>query len=87
MSLHQSELYNLRNRDWDPEVVGLTGLPRSILPLVCGVGTVLGELGAGVQRETGLGPVPVTTGASHDTASAFLAAPASGDCAVLSSGT
>jgi rhamnulokinase len=82
-----SQLYNLRQRSWDEELLALLDLPRRLLPKVLGAGTVLGHLSMQLQTETGLGPVPVVTGASHDTAAAFSAAGAGPDCAILSSGT
>src|SRR5208283_5056451 len=74
-------------RSWDKELLVRLGLPSRILPRVLGAGTILGTLGPEVQAETGLGAVPVMTGASHDTAAAFQAAFAPEDCAILSSGT
>jgi len=82
-----SQLYNLQHRAWDEELLALLGLPCHMLPRVFGAGTVLGCLSPKLQEETGLGPVPVVTGASHDTAAAFLAASGDQDCAILSSGT
>jgi rhamnulokinase len=49
--------------------------------------SVLSALHADRQRETGLGSVPVTIGASHDTAAAFMTQPPEEDGAILSSGT
>jgi sugar (pentulose or hexulose) kinase len=82
-----SQLYNLKQRTWDEDLMAQLDLPRHILPRVLGAGTILGPLEPHLQQETGLGPVPVVTGASHDTAAAFLAAAAGNDCAILSSGT
>jgi rhamnulokinase len=51
-------------------------------------GTMIGELAEALGEHTGLGPVPVIAVASHDTASAVAAMPASGeDVAYISSGT
>jgi rhamnulokinase len=82
-----SQLYHLQQRAWDEELLAQLDLPCHILPRVLGAGTILGRLDPQLQQETGLGPVPVVTGASHDTAAAFLAAVADHDCAILSSGT
>jgi rhamnulokinase len=82
-----SQLYNLKHRAWDEELLAQLDLPCHILPRVLGAGTILGRLQPHLQQETGLGPVPVVTGASHDTAAAFLAAAAGCECAILSSGT
>lgn len=82
-----SQMYNLQQRAWDEELLALLDLPSRILPRVFNASTVLGCLDRQLQEETGLGPVPVVTGASHDTAAAFMAASADQDCAILSSGT
>jgi rhamnulokinase len=82
-----SQLYNLQQRAWDEELLARLGLPFRFLPKVMGAGTVLGRLSAQLQSETGLGPVPIITGASHDTAAAFLAASGNEESAILSSGT
>ncbi|MDO9579190.1 MAG: FGGY family carbohydrate kinase [Bacteroidales bacterium] len=82
-----SQLYNIQERCWDTELLSLLGLPNHFLPRICSSGTVLGHLGPELQKETGLGRVPIVTGASHDTAAAFAAAARENDCAILSSGT
>ena len=82
-----SQMYNLKLAAWDEELLAWLDLPVRILPKVLGAGTIIGRLNPQLQRETGLGPVPITTGASHDTAAAFLAAAAGDDTAILSSGT
>ena len=82
-----SQMYNLQQRAWDEELLALVDLPSRMLPKVFDAGTVLGCLNPQLQEETGLGHVPVVTGASHDTAAAFLAASGDQDCAILSSGT
>jgi rhamnulokinase len=48
---------------------------------------VLSTLSKEIQKETGIGPIPVTTGASHDTAAAFLTVDGDETNAVLISGT
>jgi rhamnulokinase len=61
----------------------LDSLAASVPP-----GTVLATLLPEVQEETGLGPIPVIAGCTHDTAAAVAAVPAQGeDWAYLSSGT
>lgn len=82
-----SQLYHLKRRSWDVELLAGLGLPPAILPPVLGAGAILGTLSKEIRMETGLGLIPVITGASHDTAAAFEAAFAPADCAILSSGT
>lgn len=51
-------------------------------------GTLIGTLSEEVQKETGIGPIPVVAVAGHDTASAVAAVPAMNkEFAYLSSGT
>ena len=73
-----SQFYNPREKRWATELFEALGLPCRILPEVVAPGTKLGEhMGA-----------PVWASAGHDTASAVVAVPASGDDACyISSGT
>ncbi len=80
--------------EWSTALTGRLGLPRGILAPLREPGDVLGpllpEVAAEVGVESGAGPgVPVVAVASHDTASAVVAVPATstGDVAYLSSGT
>jgi len=82
-----SQLYRLDQRRWDAELLASLHLPAEMLPPVHSGCEALGSLSETVQKETGLGPVPVVLGASHDTAAAFSAANAQQDSLVLSSGT
>ena len=81
-------LLDQRSRTWSTEVCSAVGVPSDLLAPVTEPGTLLGRLTEEVQAGTGLGPVPVYTVGSHDTASAVLAVPAeSEDFAYISSGT
>jgi len=82
-----SQLYHLAGRCWDAELLESLHVPANALPPVHSGCTVLGFLSETIQKETGLGEVPVVLGASHDTAAAFWAAGADRDTLVLSSGT
>ncbi|MGI9428276.1 MAG: rhamnulokinase [Bythopirellula sp.] len=75
---------------WDTELLKQLGLPTEIFGPIVEPGTVLGRLLPEVAAATGVSPaIQVITPASHDTASAVAAVPASGnaDWAYLSSGT
>jgi len=74
---------------WDDELIARLGLPRRILPELVDAGTPIGFLLPGVATEIGIDPATaVTAVGSHDTASAVLAIPASGDdFAYISCGT
>ncbi|GAA0969846.1 rhamnulokinase family protein [Actinocorallia libanotica] len=77
-------LYDARTGTWSAEVIGALGLPAEILPPLRQPGTPSGLLGP----STGLPGVPLTAVASHDTASAVAAVPATnGNFAYISCGT
>ena len=74
-------LLGVRTREWDEDLIARLELPRSILPPLIEPGTTLGEA-------AGFPGLHVTTVASHDTASAVVAVPAtSPDFAYISCGT
>ncbi|MEU8892284.1 rhamnulokinase family protein [Streptomyces sp. NPDC048442] len=70
-------LLDARTRTWDAELLGLVGLSPALLAPFRAPGSPAGGLLPHVAARTGL-PVgtPVTTVASHDTASAVVAVPA-----------
>jgi len=76
-------------RNWDWELIDKFNLPRNIFPEIVEPGTILGPLLPSIASKTGLDKgIPVIASASHDTASAVISAPASGDSwAFLSCGT
>jgi rhamnulokinase len=83
-----SQMLDPTTRGWAYGLVRSFGLPEKILGTVVQPGTALGPLRASVAAETGLNAAPVIAPASHDTASAIAAVPASGDSwAYISSGT
>lgn len=89
-----SQLYDTTAHAWARDLIDAFRLPPHILPRVVAPGTVVGAIARGVADEVGIGsasvPIPVIAPASHDTASAVVAAPAVGgasDWAYISSGT
>jgi rhamnulokinase len=83
-------LLDARAGDWAWGVIERLGLPRRIFGELIEPGTEIGPLLRAHADAAGIdGGVPVLAAAGHDTASAFVAAPvsASGDAAILSSGT
>jgi rhamnulokinase len=77
-------LYEPGTGQWSDSLIGELSLPRGIFPDLTEPGTPAGLL----LPETGLGGVPMTTVASHDTASAIAAIPAETDhFAYVSCGT
>jgi rhamnulokinase len=82
-----TQLYDLDAGDWAWELMRRMNIPERIFPEIIPPGTQLGTLLPEVREETGLGEVPVTATATHDTASAVVAVPAEGSFAYISSGT
>ncbi|MFF7141048.1 rhamnulokinase [Streptomyces nodosus] len=75
-----TQLIDPRTRDWSHGVAGRLGIDLSLFAPLRRPGDPAGLLRPQVLEEAGLpGPVPVTTVASHDTASAVAAVPAAGE--------
>lgn len=82
------QLLNPQTREWDLELMQRLGLPTAILCPLVDPGTMTLPLSAAICAELGVQPIPVVAVASHDTASAVVAVPASSDNFVyISSGT
>jgi rhamnulokinase len=84
-----TQLIDPRTRDWAAGVAAELGLDLRLVPPLRQPGDRIGPLLPHVATETGLAPdTPVTAVASHDTASAVVAVPATGpDFAYISCGT
>jgi rhamnulokinase len=84
-----TQLLDARTGDWSRELIERFGLPAEIFPPVIEAGSILGGLLPHVADRTGLPrSTPVAAVASHDTASAVVAAPLEGaGAAFISSGT
>ncbi len=74
-----SNLLNPYTKNWDFDLIDRLGLPRDIFAPVIKAGEVYGTLSDEICEELGCEKVPVIACASHDTASAVVAAPASSD--------
>lgn len=83
-----SQMLDPQTRNWSHELIAAFGLPTQILGPLIQPGTALGPLRASIIEETGINAAPVIAPASHDTASAIAAVPASASSwAYISSGT
>jgi rhamnulokinase len=83
-----SQMMNPATKTWAYDLVKAFDLPVRLLGSIVTPGTVLGPLRASVATETGLTPMPVIATATHDTAAAVAAVPASDRTwAYISSGT
>jgi rhamnulokinase len=83
-----SQVFNPAAMGWDGRIISKLGIRPTLLQDIVMPGTMLGELTPDLAGEAGLPQVPVVAVATHDTASAVAAVPASGrNCAYISSGT
>jgi rhamnulokinase len=83
-----TQLYNPLKQDWDRELLARLGLDDALFQEVLLAGAPAGTLLPSLGRELGLGAIPVTATAEHDTGAAVAAVPAdSRDFAYLSCGT
>ena len=83
-----SQLIDAHTRGWSIDLVRRFGFPDRILGTLVPPGTVLGPLRPSVATQVGVAGLPVIAPATHDTAAAVAAVPATGDSwAYISSGT
>jgi rhamnulokinase len=83
-----SQMMDMSTGQWSGPIFDALSLPMKIMPEIVPPGTIVGSLTDTVAKEIGCGTIPVIAIGSHDTASAVLGAPGSGDTwAYLSSGT
>jgi len=83
-----SQMMDMKTGKWSKPIFEELALPMKIMPKVIRPGAVVANLTSSVAKEIGCGKIPVIAVGSHDTASAVLGVPASGDkWAYLSSGT
>lgn len=80
-------LLNAKTRDWDYELIKKYGFPEKIFQKIVQPGTVLGGFTEEIKKEVGFDALVVVP-ATHDTASAVMAVPATTDNPLyISSGT
>lgn len=83
-----SEMLNPVTKDLDEDLIQSVGLKREQFGKMTTPSTVIGTLTPEIQKQTGLGAIPVVAVAGHDTASAVASVPAKDKhFAYLSSGT
>lgn len=83
-----SQMLDPHTRGWAYDLLRAFGLPANVLGTLIQPGTVLGPLRPSIVSDTGINAAPVIAPASHDTASAIVAVPASAaSWAYISSGT
>jgi sugar (pentulose or hexulose) kinase len=84
-----TQLMDARTKNWSEEILQKLGIPSNILPEIVPPGTLLGKLSGPVAHLTGLNTANLYSVGSHDTASAFAAAPVEEEteALIISSGT
>jgi len=84
-----TQLMDARKRKWSAEILRRLGIPLSVMPEIVEPGDVVGKLSKELAAVVGLNRAKLVAAASHDTASAFAAAPISdpNDALIISSGT
>lgn len=82
-----TQLVNPDTKQWDYDLIDMLGYPKDIFMQLKVPGTVLGDLSENIREEVGFN-TKVIMCASHDTASAVMAVPATDDNVLyISSGT
>jgi sugar (pentulose or hexulose) kinase len=84
-----SQLMDARSGRWSAEVLGALGIPVGVLPEIVAPGSVVGRLLEPLADSLGLNRPSLVAVGSHDTASAFAAAPVArkDEALIISSGT
>ncbi|MGI6495413.1 MAG: rhamnulokinase [Kiritimatiellia bacterium] len=84
-----TQLMDARRRVWSRKILKKLGIPARLLPEIVDPGTTLGALRPELASMLGLNEAPLFAVGSHDTASAFAAAPVKNTrkALVISSGT
>ncbi|MBI2441802.1 MAG: rhamnulokinase [Lentisphaerae bacterium] len=84
-----TQLMDAKTKTWSPEVLEKLGIPPEVLPEIVAPGTVIGKLQRRIAEAVGLNAAALVAVGSHDTASAFAAAPVDDPrtALIISSGT
>ena len=84
-----TQLMDAKKKKWSSEVLRALSIPSRIMPKIVPPGTVVGELRAALAESIGINQARIVAVGSHDTASAFAAAPISraSSALIISSGT
>ncbi len=83
-----SQVYNPRKNAWEKEILDALGISGDLMQEVIPPGVEIGGIDSSLEIEPGIAGMRVVSVASHDTASAVAAVPATGeDWAYISSGT
>jgi len=84
-----TQVMNAQTRSWDPYILRKLKIPLQLMPEIVEPGTVVGQLHAPIAQAVGLNRAQLIAVGSHDTASAYAAAPVdnAAGALIISSGT
>ncbi len=84
-----TQMMDAKKCQWSEEMLKALGIPKSLMPEIVPPGTKIGKLHAPLAAACGLKPTDLIAVGSHDTASAFAAAPVKNTkkALIISSGT
>ncbi len=84
-----TQLMDAHKREWSEEILEKLGIPSHVMPEIVPPGAVVGQLLKPVADSIGLNQAKLVTVGSHDTASAYAAAPVKNpdEALIISSGT
>jgi len=84
-----TQLMDARKKNWSSEILKKLDIPDKIMPRIVPPGTVMGKLTLPLSNHLKLNQAPIVAVGSHDTASAFAAAPVEDKdkALIISSGT
>jgi rhamnulokinase len=84
-----TQLMDARTKQWSREILAKLEIPPDVLPAIVPPGQVLGEIWPALAQAVGINRAKLVAVGSHDTASAFAAAPVAdpSESLIISSGT
>ncbi len=84
-----TQMMDAKRGKWSAEMLKALGIPKRLMPEIVKPGTKIGRLHPGLAAQCGLNEVDLIAVGSHDTASAFAAAPVKNakKALIISSGT
>ncbi|OGV66543.1 MAG: hypothetical protein A2283_07380 [Lentisphaerae bacterium RIFOXYA12_FULL_48_11] len=84
-----TQLMDAKKKQWSREILKKLDIPARVMPAIVDPGAVLGKLHKQLADAAGINCAKVIAAASHDTASAFAAAPVrhADEALIISSGT
>ena len=84
-----TQLMDAKTKKWSGTILAKLGIPPKVMPEIVRPGSLIGKLNDSVADAVGLNSARLIAVGSHDTASAFAAAPVDkvGEAMIISSGT